>query len=190
MMNPRTVIASLAILSAACTAAATEQARPVRTLPEVCRAIAASGPEAIEGVWRLTSPDAEGALVAVEREATGSYIITVVESADRSLIPGTLVGRATRGSRRGEYDAWLYKSTPLAGITGGKRTGFTLTLTDEGNRLTFEPHRSRWAFNLYMSIPYLFMRPSIRNQRNRQSTSQGAERVFPTPIPPLEPIYL
>lgn len=190
MMTPRAVITSLAILSAVSPAAAAEQARPVRTLSEVCRAIAASGPEAIEGVWRLTAPDAEGALVAVERESTGSYVITVVESADRSLIPGTLVGRATRSSRRGEYDAWLYTSTPLAGITGGKRSSFTLTLTDDGNRLTFEPHRSHWALNLYMSVPYLFMRPSIRNERNRRTTPQGAERVFPTPIPPLEPVYL
>lgn len=190
MMTTRAIIASLAIVSAAITATGAEQARPVRTLSEVCRDIAASGPEAIEGVWRLTAPDAEGALVAVEREGTGSYVITVIESADRSLIPGTLVGRATRGPRRGEYDAWLYTSTPLAGLIGGKRAGFTLTLADDGNRLTFDPHRSRWAFNLYMSVPYLFMRPSLRNERNRKSTSQGAERVFPVPLPPLEPVYL
>ena len=44
--------------------------------------------------------------------------------------------------------------------------------------------------NFYMSVPYLFVRPSIRNERHVERTPQGAERVFPTPVPPLEPVYL
>ncbi|MCM1028625.1 MAG: hypothetical protein NC342_03325 [Pseudoflavonifractor sp.] len=169
-----------------------EPARPVRTLREVCEAIAASGPEAIEGVWRLTDAPEGTTLVAIERETDvdGSYVVTLVEAPDRSLIPGTLLGRVTRGARRGSYDAWMLAEAPLPGVKVARRKDFTLSLSDDGNRLEFRPHRSPWAVNLYMSLPYLFVRPSVRNERHVERTPQGAERVFPVPYPPIEPIYL
>lgn len=172
------------------TASARDKGRPVRSLEEVCVDIAASGPELIEGVWRLTAPGSPEVLIAIERDGSGDYDITVVEAPDRAIVPGTLIGRAGRGSERGVYDAWLYTSSPLASIPGLKRRNFTLRLTDNDNRLTFNRHRSPLAVNLYMSIPYLFMRPSVRTERHIESTPQGAERVFPIPIPPLEPVYL
>ncbi|MCI9042376.1 MAG: hypothetical protein HFJ93_00445 [Muribaculaceae bacterium] len=171
-------------------ARAGEPARGVRSLGEVCRDIAESGPEMIEGVWRLTAPGNDGVLIAIERESPGDYVITVVEAPDRSLIPGTLIGRASRGSERGLYDSWMYTSSPISMLRGLRRRDFTLKLSDDGNRLTFRKHRSPLAVNLYMSIPYLFIRPSIRNERFVESTPQGAERVYPVPLPPIEPIYL
>lgn len=187
----RCVLLLLAALAAAYSPArAGEPAVGVRSLEEVCRDISASGPELIEGVWRLTAPGSDGVLVAIERESPGDYVITVVEAPDRSLIPGTLIGRATRGSERGVYDSWMYASSPLSTLRGLHRRDFTLKLSDDGNRLTFRKHRSPWAVNLYMSIPYLFIRPSIRNERFVETTPQGAERVYPVPLPPIEPIYL
>lgn len=184
------VVAAAAALLSPVSASAQDVA--VRSYEQVCADIAASGPEAVEGVWRLTAPDEGGALVAVERDASapGSYVISVVEAPDRSLLPGTIVGRATRASERGVYDAWMYADAPLPGIAASSRRKMTLRLTDGGNRLTFTPHRRPWAMNFYMSVPYLFVRPSIRNERHVERTPQGAERVFPTPVPPLEPVYL
>lgn len=170
--------------------AAASPGRPVRSLAEVCRSIAESGPERIEGVWRLTAPGNRELLLAIERDTPGEYSITIVEAPDRSLIPGTLVGRATRGADKGSYDAWLYSSSPLAALPGLRRHKFTFNLTDNDNRLIFKRHRSPLAVNLYMSVPYLFLRPSIRNERFVESTPQGAERVFPYPLPPIEPVYL
>ncbi len=180
-------------LAAAPAAGAGEPVKPVRTLEEVMADIRASGPEAIEGIWRLTdAPPGPPTLIAIEREseAPGSYLITIVEAPDRSLVPGTLLGRASRSARRGVYDSWMYGSAPLPGVKVSTRRKFTLQLIDEGTRLEFKPHRSPVAVNLYMSLPYLFFRPSIRNERHGETTPRGAERIFPLPIPPLEPVYL
>lgn len=186
---PRLLI--IIFLVAATVRVGAERVKPIRTLEEVCSEIRASGPEAIEGVWRLTAPDAEGALIAIERDGTtGEYVVTAVDAPDRTLIPGTLLGRASRGARRGVYEAWLYADAPLPGAKVKTRRNFTLTLSDDGNRLEFKLHRPPLAFNLHMSIPYLFLRPSIRNDRFVERTPQGAERIFPIPFPPLEPIYL
>lgn len=188
MMPVVKVLAGMTVLIAVAVSASAQ----IRSYDEVCRDIAASGPEAAEGIWRLTDADNDGALVAIERnpETPGSYRITLVEAADRSLIPGTLLGEATRGARRGEYDAWMWAAAPLPGVGVKRRKRFTLTLTDGDTRLVFKPHRSPWAVNLYMSLPYLFIRPSIRNERHVERTAQGAERVFPIPVPPIEPVYL
>lgn len=186
----RFCIAVAALILAFSAAIAGEPVRPVRSFEDVCRDIEASGPEAIEGVWRLTAPGNQSTLVAIERDAPGAYAITVVEAPDRSLVPGTLIGRATRGAERGLYDAWFYSSSPLASLSGLKRHEYTLKMGDEGNRLVFRRHRSPLAVNLYMSVPYLFFRPSVRSERFVESTPQGAERVFPVPVPPLEPVYL
>ncbi|MBD5347194.1 MAG: hypothetical protein HDR92_08730 [Bacteroides sp.] len=189
-MIPLVKAFTLIAISVSLRASAGEPVRPVRSLDQVCSDIAASGPEAVEGVWRLTAPDSEGVLLAVERESPGEYVLTVVEAPDRSLIPGTLVGRVTRGAERGVYDAWMYSSSPLSALPGLKRNNFTLKLSADGNRLVFQKHRSPWAVNLYMSLPYLFVRPSVRKERFVESTPQGAERVFPLPLPPIEPVYL
>jgi len=187
LIRPLGVAAALLWLSQAAA-----QTLPTRTLEQVCADIASSGPEAVEGVWRLTAPDDGGALVAVEREAgsPGCYLISIVEAPGRSLRPGTVIGHASRGSERGVYDAWLYTEAPLPGITPRSRRELTMRLSDGGNRLTFTPHRRPWALNFYMSVPYLFVRPSIRNERHQERTPQGAERVYPVPVPPLEPVYL
>ena len=186
----RLLVAAVILAAPGITLSAGEPARPVRSLDEVCRDIASSGPEAIEGVWRLTAPGNSSTLIAIERESPGDYVITVVEAPDRSLVPGTLIGRASRGAERGIYDAWFYASSPLAALPGLKRHDYTLKLGDEGNRLVFRRHRSPLAVNLYMSVPYLFFRPSVRSERFVESTPQGAERVYPVPVPPLEPVYL
>lgn len=185
--------AALYLLPGASTALAAEPVKPVRTLGQVCADIRASGPEAIEGVWRLTdAPAGPPTLIAIERDSLsyGSYVITIVSAPDRSLIPGTLIGRASRGASRGVYDSWMYGAAPLPGMKVSVRKKFTLRLADDATRIEFKPHRSPLAVNLYMSLPYLFFRPSIRNERNVERTPQGAERVFPVPVPPLEPVYL
>ncbi len=160
------------------------------------------GADMIEGIWRLTSGSM--ATIAIERSAECDpgdpldrrYDITTITAPDRSLLPGMEVGRLRATAKEGEYEAEMLAEPPVASLAGAMRKGgvrrkVVMRLHDSGSKLEFIPRSPKVRLSAYVSLPFLFVRPSLRTRESRASeqATHGALRVYPRPAVPHEPIY-
>lgn len=128
----------------------------------------------IEGVWRMSG--SEGMMAIVADSGTIFQRIIVLESPDRNILPGTVMGVCTALGRNNSYDARIYTTESTSGILS-KPKRFTLTLSDEG-RLIMEPITNKLKVNLWRFLPYMF-RMSVVRVNNRPDNLDGAVRVYP-----------
>lgn len=154
----------------------------------VSRRIASLGPHNIEGVWSF--PDRE-ALIAIERTSTtaSSYRIVILRTPDRSIRPGTIMGLISPSGHPDTFDASLYTSSSNRGILSGPKR-FTLSLIDNGSRITFARVGSRYSIDLTRLLPYMFRRLIRVNRSGGKTAPVGCVRIFPVPPSPISPIYL
>lgn len=146
----------------------------------------------IEGIWQLV-PD--GAVVVVEKVREGIdeartglvYSIRSISSPDRSLRPGTLVGRIRAGGHPDTFEARFY--TRREGMSYTRPVTVTAGLDDKNGRLEFRRHKSSLRINLWHFVPFLW-RYSLRYHPDEHNYAPGAVRVFPRPALPTEPVYL
>lgn len=114
----------------------------------------------------------------------------MVKSADISLREGTVMGYLTPTSKRGVYDARIYSSRTddHTRLTGPSRN--TITLADDGSRISFKPYGRKLRFNWWrLLLPYMY-RSLITPQERPAGDIEGCVRVYPTPAVPLNPRYL
>lgn len=146
----------------------------------------------IEGLWEFAG---EGSMMAIERVsgtdgASALYRAIVVKRADISLREGTVMGYLTPTSKRGVYDARIYSSRTddHTRLTGPSRN--TITLADDGSRISFKPYGRKLRFNWWrLLLPYMY-RSLITPQERPAGDIEGCVRVYPTPAVPLNPRYL
>lgn len=139
----------------------------------------------VEGVWRISGSD--GMFAVVADAGTIFYRIVVIDSPDRSVLPGTVMGACTAAGRADSYDAWLYTSGEAGLLSRPKR--FTLSLADDG-RLIMVPVVNKLKLNLWRLLPYMF-RMSVSRVNDRPNNLDGAVRVYPeAAASPLTPRYL
>ena len=71
----------------------------------------------IEGLWQWVE---DGAIIAIERdfinEAITRYRMVIVESPQRSIRPGTVMGYLTTTAKRDNFDARIYTDNDLTGL--------------------------------------------------------------------------
>ncbi len=147
----------------------------------------------VEGLWCFPG---SGAMVAVERTADpavalagiDTYLIVVVRAADRSVRPGTVMGALRRGASRNAFEAQLYTSTARGGVLKNPRT-VDVALVDDNAYMQFKPRKSRWQFNPWALLPYMFRR-LVRPNGDSREPSVGCYRVWPEPAVPINPRYL
>lgn len=132
------------------------------------------GLTSIEGVWRMSG--SEGMMAIVADSGTIFQRIIVLESPDRNILPGTVMGVCTALGRNNSYDARIYTTESTSGILS-KPKRFTLTLSDDG-RLIMEPITNKLKVNLWRFLPYMF-RMSVVKVNNRPDNLDGAVRVYP-----------
>ncbi len=143
----------------------------------------------IEGIWQFTS---DGVTVVIERKQTNKhsivkgYTIKVVESPNRIIRPGTLMGHIEPTASQKSYEARMYTNNMGSTLVMSKK--FTLTLDDDDSRLVFNQHKSSISVNLWRFIPYMW-RYSLRSN-NKPKSSHGCIRIYPEPELPLQPVYL
>lgn len=160
------------------------------------------GADLIEGIWRLTSGSM--ATIAIERSGECDpgdpldrrYEMRVITAPDRSLLPGMAVGKLRATATEGEYEADMLVDPPVSLAAGAiRKTGVSrkvvMRLHDSGSKLEFIPRSSRVALSAYISLPFLFVRPSLRTRESRagEKARHGALRVYPRPSVPHEPVY-
>lgn len=146
----------------------------------------------IEGIWSLTE---SGGLIAIIRsnafpnqnqlEGSG-YLMILLQSPNRALLPGTILGRIQSTAQRGEYAAKMYGSCIGNRPCMPKKFIFKIDSTDDN--LVFEKQKSTFSVNLWRFLPYLWRNVVHRNEVN--TPHHGCTRVFPAPTMPIQPIYL
>lgn len=188
MFSPRLAISAIACFIAATTIYAahplielpvTSTVSPGYGLADSISARMSRQPLApLEGIWELT---ADGAIVAIEREpspmrkSTATYRITALSMPDRSVAPGTLMGRAASTADARKFDTTLYTK-----VIDGKLqspANFIITLSDDG-RLSLSHYRHGLRFSLWRMVPYMF-RYSVRAIDERPKGTDGMVRLYP-----------
>lgn len=162
------------------------------TVEAVKARLATMSVEAVEGLWQFL-PD--GSLVAVESAdaavAEGGlarrFTMRVVDSPNREIRPGTLIGVISPGGSGKVFEAKIFTSF----VDGKCRMPrkFTLTLNDDSGRMEFHKHRTSIRVNLWHFVPFLW-RHSIGLRTDNKNYFPGAVRLYPSPSVPLQPVYL
>lgn len=142
----------------------------------------------IEGVWRFPADGTEIAILRPKEsgESADCYEIILLHGANRALRTGTIVGMATPAAKRGYYEARLYTRSTGSLLYSPK--SFYLKTEDEDTRLIFELQKGAFSVNLWRLLPYMWRYSVHKNQDSRHVA--GCVRVYPEPLPPLEPRYL
>lgn len=123
----------------------------------------------IEGEWTLTG----GGDILIVADGDG-FAIEVVDSPDRSVLPGTVIGRATQSAVKGKYNASVV-TDPASG--SGKMRSFTLVLNDR-EHLSFVENKKGLRINPWRLLPYMF-RGVVNRVDTRADNLDGAVRHLP-----------
>lgn len=146
----------------------------------------------IEGIWEFAG---EGSVMAIERDlrstgASALYRMVAVRSTDLAIRPGTVMGYLATSSRRGVYDARIYTAHTDEGTRLRKPEKFTVTIGDEGTRITVKPYGRILRFNWWrLVLPYMYRR-LITPVERPAGDIEGCVRIYPLPAKPLNPRYL
>lgn len=139
-------------------------------IDSVLRTLDCRADDPLIGRWQLT----QGGEIAIAPadDMHGSLLMLVIDSPDRSIMPGTVIGLAIPSAVRGHYDAVFYNNPGVKGSGTGK---FMLMLND-ASHLSFKSVKHGVKFNPLRLIPYMF-RGVITSVDNRPDNHVGAIRV-------------
>lgn len=143
-----------------------------------------------EGIWQMA---ADGATFAIVREDDASepmprrLRMVMVDSPNRRVRPGTVIGHAVPTVKPGVYEAKLYtKIRELGGLDVPRK--FLLTVGKDDSTLTMQPFKSPVKLNLLRLIPYMYR--AVHLQQSRPDGLDGAVRIYPYVPNPLTKTYL
>lgn len=149
--------------------------------------------ERVEGVWRFA---ADGGRVAIERRQlragaadASAYVMVVIESPDRSVRPGTVMGCLAATARADTYIGQIYTDIIDRGTALCRPRDITLRLTDSESRFAIEPIEKGLKVNLWRLLPYMF-RWSVKYVDRTPRDLDGCVRLYPMAAEPSEPRYL
>ena len=145
----------------------------------------------IEGVWMFPG---DGGLIAIERCADTSdgateYVMAVVRSSNRLLMPGTVIGRLWPTAVRNTFKARLYTSSSADGVTLTSPRTFSVNLTDSDSRLQLIHHRKQLSSTGGVCCPTCSGASCARSTK-RPAISTDVSECIPEPAIPAEPRYL
>ncbi|MDE6326013.1 MAG: hypothetical protein K2M02_07560, partial [Duncaniella sp.] len=102
--------------------------------------------------------------------------------------PGTVMGILAATAKKDVYDCRLYTSSTDDGrlLTSPKK--FLLQLADD-NRIVLKPYGKKLKIRWWKLFPYMFRRVFTQDGTT-PADLDGCVRVFPEPLPPIEPRYL
>ena len=147
----------------------------------------------IEGIWMMTETSAKVAIELDNTAASGArtydapaYRMVLISSPNRALRPGTLMGQIIPSAKEGVYQAEIYASAIGSRLSNPVK--FTVELDKTDNRIVLTRHQNAFSVNLWRALPYMWRYVVRKNQP--APTYHGCVRLYPPPVPPLQPIYL
>ncbi len=166
MIRVRHILMALALAAVALGCAASE--------PRLCEA----GPpaEAAHAVCGLWQAGAAGALFRVEESATpGCFDLTVVDSPDYTMRPGTVFGTMKHTGTPHTFDASLMV-TPEGSYRKSTRLDYIIEYSPRSATLTFRHYNRNRSINALRMLPYLF-RISVSRTNARPEGIDAAHRI-------------
>lgn len=148
----------------------------------------------IEGIWQFVD---NGTTIAIEQfnpdviagVQSHLYRIVIINSARLSIEPGTVMGYASATTKENCFDARIFTDGKLNGILSIPQT-FTLNLTDDASRLSFNEYKTEVKINLWRLIPYIY-RVGVSVKNTRPKGLDGCIKIYPkTTSVPINPRYL
>lgn len=147
----------------------------------------------IEGIWMMTETSAKVAIELDTAPMIGgrssdapTYRIVLLTSPNRALRPGTIMGQIVPSAKEGIYQAEIYSSAIGSRLSNPAK--FTVELDKTDNRIVLTRHPNAFTVNLWRALPYMWRYVVRKNQPS--PTYHGCVRLYPPPVPPLQPIYL
>ncbi|MCF0214437.1 MAG: hypothetical protein HUK13_08415 [Muribaculaceae bacterium] len=139
-----------------------------------------------EGIWTL--PEDESVVMTVEKCPYG-YRIVWLESDDRMLLPGTVVGYIQPTAKAGTATAYIYSKLDKDYVTLLSPKPYVVSLDETHGRLVFKEIKKGLKIDFWRIVPWQ-VRGILKHQDNSPDNSNGLMRVYPIPEIPLTPIYL
>jgi hypothetical protein len=146
----------------------------------------------VEGIWQMVN---DGAIFAIERDESArepyAYQMVMIQSPSRHVRPGTVLGHVVSTVKPGTYEARIYTDFAVrTGLNIPRRFLLKVSGTDDAC-LTISPEQSKWRFNLWRLLPYMYRNLVRMNSAARPSDLDGAVRIYPPSASnPLVPRYL
>jgi len=131
----------------------------------------AQNSDAITGCWRMTCGNAEFTITASATTA-GAFDITLTDTDDMSLMPGTVIGEAHTTATPGRYVATMAVNPNRP---KGKKRNLVITIRPNGS-LSFEPYRTGRSISLWRWLPYMF-RVTVTRPGRQPLDIEGAVRT-------------
>ena len=131
----------------------------------------AQSTDAIAGRWRMTGGGAEFS-ISPSATSAGVFTITLTDTDDMSLLPGTIIGEARTTATPGRYVATMAANPNRP---KGKKRNLVITVKPNGS-LSFEPYRTGRSISLWRWLPYMF-RVTVTRPGHQPSDIEGAVRI-------------
>ena len=133
----------------------------------------AGTPDGVCGVWQMGG---DGAVFAVAEDSRSDcYTLTIVDSPDYSVLPGTPFGTMRHTGTTHRFDAQLL-TTPAGSPRKSSRLDYIIEFSPADGTLTFRHYSRGWAVNMLRALPYLF-RISVRRNDSRPEGIDAAHRL-------------
>lgn len=138
----------------------------------------------IEGIWELTGG---GTIAIIHKDGDQGFVIEAIDSPDRSVMPGTEIGRISPTAVPTKYEATLYTKIYNGRTSSPKKIIMQL---NDATHLSFVTIKKGVRVNLFRLIPYMF-RGIVTPIDSKPENVNGAVRVGrPLKGKPITPRYL
>lgn len=148
-------------------------------LTVVLTALAAAATDPLEGRWTINGG---GAVIEITRApgADERFCVTMVDSPDLKVAPGTVLGYATPAPAAGRYDCRL-AADPSPRHSGRRKVSFSIEFVDgTADAITFSYYQKGRRISLWRWLPYLF-RVTVSDPRGDINGLDGARRLGSPP---------
>lgn len=134
----------------------------------------------VEGIWQMSGDGAVFDISALPGY-TGRYTLTIIDSPDYSVEPGTFFGTLTATPSAGRYDAALVLD-PAGKSRSSNTRNFVFEFDESLSACTMQPYSRGKRISLRRMVPYLF-RIVIEDRGKRPDGLDGAVRIDSPPKP-------
>lgn len=155
--------------------------RPALLVVAALSSLAAAATDPIEGRWTVNGG---GAVIEIARApgADERFSVTMVDSPDLKVAPGTVLGYACPAPATGRYDCHLSADpSPRHRRAGGRKVDFSIEFADgTSDAIIFSYYQKGRRISLWRWLPYLF-RVTVSDPHRDSSGLDGARRLGAPP---------
>lgn len=181
MLYPQVKYFILLLLASFCISAPMKSHAQTKSIDEALAIFSNHQPEGIEGIWHFVD---DKVTVMIQKSMTDhlpSYTITVLDSFDGSLLPGTSLGQLEATPRPDEYSMTLATSHSKKGsLTGKRRCRANICADGFGMIITQVKSKYKISFSPTTILPGLWRMVRLSEREDRNTPASGFIKLYPS----------